>query len=153
MDEHNYDTLIDPRLGRNYNPNEMARMISCAASCVRHSARRRPKMSQVVICLCISLISKHIYSYLSVHFIDVLIVLWFIFFLNTDPSSACLTLFPRLNFWSFGLINFHSRDFLVLNFLAPVSHISNLVTFPLFLSPFQFLGKFWRMHIVFMSLN
>ncbi|KAJ0673520.1 putative non-specific serine/threonine protein kinase [Helianthus annuus] len=26
----------------------MARMISCAAACVRHSARRRPKMSQVV---------------------------------------------------------------------------------------------------------
>ncbi|CAI0390001.1 unnamed protein product [Linum tenue] len=28
--------------------NEMARMVACAAACVRHSARRRPRMSQVV---------------------------------------------------------------------------------------------------------
>lgn len=48
MEDGNYDTIIDPRLGRNYNPNEMARMVACAASCVRHSARRRPRMSQIV---------------------------------------------------------------------------------------------------------
>ncbi|KAJ6814993.1 uncharacterized protein M6B38_136425 [Iris pallida] len=48
LEECNYDTLVDSQLGKNYNPNEMARMIACAASCVRHSARRRPRMSQIV---------------------------------------------------------------------------------------------------------
>nr|XP_019707495.1 proline-rich receptor-like protein kinase PERK1 [Elaeis guineensis] len=48
LEDGNYDALIDPRLGKNYIPNEMARMIACAAACVRHSARRRPRMSQVV---------------------------------------------------------------------------------------------------------
>ncbi|KAJ6853933.1 uncharacterized protein M6B38_100155 [Iris pallida] len=48
LEDGNYDTLVDRNLGRNYNPNEMARMIACAASCVRHSARRRPRMSQIV---------------------------------------------------------------------------------------------------------
>uniref|UniRef100_A0A0E0JFV6 non-specific serine/threonine protein kinase n=1 Tax=Oryza punctata TaxID=4537 RepID=A0A0E0JFV6_ORYPU len=38
------DSLVDWE----YNGNEMARMIACAAACVRHSARRRPRMSQVV---------------------------------------------------------------------------------------------------------
>uniref|UniRef100_A0A0E0BZC6 non-specific serine/threonine protein kinase n=1 Tax=Oryza meridionalis TaxID=40149 RepID=A0A0E0BZC6_9ORYZ len=47
-DDGNYDALVDPRLGQEYNGNEMARMIACAAACVRHSARRRPRMSQVV---------------------------------------------------------------------------------------------------------
>ncbi|KAJ6852822.1 putative prolin-rich extensin-like receptor protein kinase family protein [Iris pallida] len=48
LEDGNYDTLVDRNLGRNYNPNEMARMVACAASCVRHSARRRPRMSQIV---------------------------------------------------------------------------------------------------------
>uniref|UniRef100_A0A0D9UYJ2 non-specific serine/threonine protein kinase n=1 Tax=Leersia perrieri TaxID=77586 RepID=A0A0D9UYJ2_9ORYZ len=47
-EDGNYDPLVDPRLGQEYNGNEMARMIACAAACVRHSARRRPRMSQVV---------------------------------------------------------------------------------------------------------
>ncbi|XP_074583199.1 proline-rich receptor-like protein kinase PERK15 [Curcuma longa] len=42
------DALVDPRLGLDYNPNEMACMVACAAACVRHAARRRPRMSQVV---------------------------------------------------------------------------------------------------------
>ncbi|CAI0390000.1 unnamed protein product [Linum tenue] len=43
---HTYmdDSLVD----WDYNHNEMARMVACAAACVRHSARRRPRMSQVV---------------------------------------------------------------------------------------------------------
>ena len=45
--EGHYDELADPRLGGNYDPMEMARMVACAAAGVRHSARRRPKMSQV----------------------------------------------------------------------------------------------------------
>ncbi|XP_068653771.1 proline-rich receptor-like protein kinase PERK4 [Aristolochia californica] len=44
----NHDELIDPRLENNYNPNEMIRMIACASATVRHSAKRRPKMSQIV---------------------------------------------------------------------------------------------------------
>lgn len=48
LEEDNYDSLIDQRLQKNYNLNEMARCVACAAACVRHSARRRPRMSQVV---------------------------------------------------------------------------------------------------------
>lgn len=44
-----YDELVDPRLENNYDPEEMLRMVACAAACIRHSARRRPKMSQVQV--------------------------------------------------------------------------------------------------------
>lgn len=47
IDEGIYDELIDPRLENNLNSTEMARMIASAAACIRHSARKRPKMSQV----------------------------------------------------------------------------------------------------------
>ncbi|KAL8477225.1 hypothetical protein ACS0TY_029498 [Phlomoides rotata] len=43
-----YSELVDPRLENNYNREDMARMISCAAASIRHSARRRPRMSQIV---------------------------------------------------------------------------------------------------------
>ncbi|CAA7053024.1 unnamed protein product [Microthlaspi erraticum] len=43
-----YSELIDPRLENQYEPYEMARMVACAVAAVRHSARRRPKMSQIV---------------------------------------------------------------------------------------------------------
>ncbi|MFS7945128.1 putative protein kinase RLK-Pelle-PERK-1 family [Helianthus anomalus] len=48
LEDGNFDAIVDSRLPRDYNPSEMARLVSCAAVCVRHSARRRPKMSQVV---------------------------------------------------------------------------------------------------------
>jgi len=48
FEDGNHDALVDPRLGSEYNDNEMARMIACAGACVRHSARRRPRMGQVV---------------------------------------------------------------------------------------------------------
>lgn len=48
LEEDNYDPLVDPRLQGSFNQNEMARMVACAAACVRHSARRRPRMSQIV---------------------------------------------------------------------------------------------------------
>lgn len=47
LEEGNFDVLIDPRLQNDFDPNEMASMVACAAACVRHSARRRPRMSQV----------------------------------------------------------------------------------------------------------
>ncbi|CAI9298473.1 unnamed protein product [Lactuca saligna] len=48
LEDGNFDSIVDQRLPKDYNHSEMARMVSCAAVCVRHSARRRPKMSQVV---------------------------------------------------------------------------------------------------------
>ncbi|XP_021896686.1 putative proline-rich receptor-like protein kinase PERK6 [Carica papaya] len=43
-----YSQLVDPRLENKFDPHEMARMVACAAASIRHSARRRPKMSQIV---------------------------------------------------------------------------------------------------------
>ncbi|KAG6518190.1 hypothetical protein ZIOFF_021593 [Zingiber officinale] len=48
LEDGNYDTLVDPNLGKNFNPSEMTHMIACAAACVRHSAKRRPRISQIV---------------------------------------------------------------------------------------------------------
>ncbi|XP_065849160.1 proline-rich receptor-like protein kinase PERK1 [Euphorbia lathyris] len=48
LEDGNFDTLVDQKLQNAYDHNEMARMVSCAAACVRHSARRRPRLSQVV---------------------------------------------------------------------------------------------------------
>ncbi|KAK8940026.1 Proline-rich receptor-like protein kinase PERK1 [Platanthera guangdongensis] len=48
LDEGNFDALVDPRLHTAYNPVEMRCMIACAAVSVRHSAKRRARMSQVV---------------------------------------------------------------------------------------------------------
>lgn len=44
----NMEELVDPRLDGRYNYKEMFRMIEVAASCVRHTASKRPKMGQVV---------------------------------------------------------------------------------------------------------
>ncbi|KAH9714355.1 proline-rich receptor-like protein kinase PERK1 [Citrus sinensis] len=43
----NFDALVDQKL-EEYDSAEMARMAACAAACIRHSARRRPRMSQIV---------------------------------------------------------------------------------------------------------
>ncbi|XP_057482202.1 proline-rich receptor-like protein kinase PERK7 [Actinidia eriantha] len=48
IEDGNYEELVDPRLENNFLPHELARMIACAAASIRHSARRRPKMSQIV---------------------------------------------------------------------------------------------------------
>ncbi|CAH9119205.1 unnamed protein product [Cuscuta epithymum] len=48
IEDGNYDELVDPRLEGNYNSHEMGRMVACAGACIRHSAKRRPKMSQIV---------------------------------------------------------------------------------------------------------
>ncbi|KAL5161144.1 Proline-rich receptor-like protein kinase PERK1 [Glycine soja] len=48
LEEDDFDSIIDPRLQNDYDPNEMARMVASAAACIRHSAKRRPRMSQVV---------------------------------------------------------------------------------------------------------
>ncbi|ESQ30304.1 hypothetical protein EUTSA_v10011979mg, partial [Eutrema salsugineum] len=46
LNDGNFDGLVDPRLEDNFDTSEMARMVACAAASVRHSAKRRPKMSQ-----------------------------------------------------------------------------------------------------------
>jgi hypothetical protein len=51
----NFSELVDPFLEGNYDPQELARMAACAAASIRHSARKRSKMSQV----CIFLKSKY----------------------------------------------------------------------------------------------
>jgi len=48
IENEEFDELVDPRLGKNFIPGEMFRMVEAAAACVRHSAAKRPKMSQVV---------------------------------------------------------------------------------------------------------
>ncbi|KAL0427034.1 UNVERIFIED_CONTAM: Proline-rich receptor-like protein kinase PERK1 [Sesamum latifolium] len=48
LEDGNFDALVDQRIRNDHSHNEMARMVACAAACVRHSARRRPRMSQVV---------------------------------------------------------------------------------------------------------
>ncbi|XP_058736547.1 proline-rich receptor-like protein kinase PERK8 [Vicia villosa] len=48
LDTEDFETLVDPRLEKNYNRNEMFRMIEAAAACVRHSSIKRPRMSQVM---------------------------------------------------------------------------------------------------------
>ncbi|KAL1361087.1 hypothetical protein HN51_006458 [Arachis hypogaea] len=48
LDNEDLEILVDPRLEKNYNRDEMFRMIEAAAACVRHSAIKRPRMSQVV---------------------------------------------------------------------------------------------------------
>jgi hypothetical protein len=47
LETGNFIELVDPMLESKYNNQEMQRMIACAAASIRHSARKRPKMSQV----------------------------------------------------------------------------------------------------------
>nr|XP_016439343.1 PREDICTED: putative proline-rich receptor-like protein kinase PERK6 [Nicotiana tabacum] len=44
----NYDELIDLRLEGKFDAQQMLCMVTCAAASIRHSARRRPKISQIV---------------------------------------------------------------------------------------------------------
>lgn len=69
MEDGIYDALVDPKLQKDYGSNEMARMISCAAACVRHLARLRPRMGQVIpqvqifyFCFCLGLFDLFILS-------------------------------------------------------------------------------------------
>lgn len=48
IEDGNYSELADPRLENKYDQEEMARMVACASTSVRHSAKKRPKMSQVI---------------------------------------------------------------------------------------------------------
>ncbi|CAN1126223.1 Proline-rich receptor-like protein kinase PERK8 [Linum perenne] len=47
LDNEEFELLSDPRLEKRYVGAEMFRMMEAAAACVRHSAVKRPRMSQV----------------------------------------------------------------------------------------------------------
>ncbi|KAL6553098.1 Proline-rich receptor-like protein kinase perk8 [Orobanche gracilis] len=47
LDKEEFGNIVDPRLENNFVASEMFRVIEAAAACVRHSASKRPKMSQV----------------------------------------------------------------------------------------------------------
>ncbi|KAG8362875.1 hypothetical protein BUALT_BualtUnG0028300 [Buddleja alternifolia] len=51
LENGDFDTLVDPRLQTEYDSVEMTRMVACASLCVRHFARRRPRMSQIICAL------------------------------------------------------------------------------------------------------
>lgn len=61
LEDRNFDDLADPKLKNDYDPNEMARMVACAAASVRHSGRRRPRMSQVGFFFFLILFQLHSY--------------------------------------------------------------------------------------------
>ncbi|XP_033144874.1 LRR receptor-like serine/threonine-protein kinase IOS1 [Brassica rapa] len=44
----NYHGLVDPRLEKDFDISQIKRMVLCADACVQHSAKHRPKMSQIV---------------------------------------------------------------------------------------------------------
>ncbi|XLU57717.1 hypothetical protein S245_052365, partial [Arachis hypogaea] len=46
LDSGELGILTDPRLEKNYVESEIFCMIEVAASCVRHSAAKRPRMGQ-----------------------------------------------------------------------------------------------------------
>ncbi|KAG7598284.1 Protein kinase domain [Arabidopsis suecica] len=48
IETEEFTTLADPKLGRNYVGVEIFRMIEASAACIRHSAAKRPRMSQIV---------------------------------------------------------------------------------------------------------
>ncbi|GAY46221.1 hypothetical protein CUMW_095320 [Citrus unshiu] len=48
LEHEDFEALVDSRLEKNYVDSEMFWMIEAAAACVRHSATKRPRMSQVV---------------------------------------------------------------------------------------------------------
>ncbi|ESQ34252.1 hypothetical protein EUTSA_v10006899mg [Eutrema salsugineum] len=48
IETEEFKALADPKLGGNYVGAEMFRMIEAAAACIRHSAAKRPRMSQIV---------------------------------------------------------------------------------------------------------
>lgn len=59
LDNEEFNDLADPRLKMNFVESEMLRMIEIAASCVRHSSAKRPRMGQVIEVNVISLYLCH----------------------------------------------------------------------------------------------
>ncbi|KAI9107865.1 hypothetical protein K1719_021201 [Acacia pycnantha] len=58
LDRRHFEGIVDERLENDYDVEEMFRMISCAANCVRHSAINRPPMTQWGACAEFRFISR-----------------------------------------------------------------------------------------------
>lgn len=82
LEDEDFEALVDPKLEKNYIASEMFRMIEAAAACVRHSAAKRPRMSQVAIS------------------VDISGLFIYLFFLVVDMSSCMNVLFLILVFAS-----------------------------------------------------
>lgn len=95
MADGNYDELVDPRLEKNYDPQEMAHTVSAAAASIRHSARKRPRMSQVWIFLHSfdNQLAQHRENKNKVEHMHMLIVYWWTIlcteFVYSDPRIKC----------------------------------------------------------------
>ena len=62
-----FDGFIDPRLEREFDSEEMMRLIACAVASIRHSAKRRAKMSKVII-FCIIDYNNFPYTFIRIWF-------------------------------------------------------------------------------------
>ncbi|KAK1372486.1 Proline-rich receptor-like protein kinase PERK1 [Heracleum sosnowskyi] len=51
LETKDFHGLADPRLQEDYNSEEMASMVACAAACIRNPDWRRPRMSEIIFVL------------------------------------------------------------------------------------------------------
>ena len=51
LETDDFRELADPALQCRYSKTEMRRMVEAAASCIRHSVTKRPRMVQVTTCI------------------------------------------------------------------------------------------------------
>lgn len=49
LDNGGFESLTDPKLGKNYVESEIFCMIEVAAACVQYSSTKRPRMGQVIM--------------------------------------------------------------------------------------------------------
>ncbi|XP_076900626.1 proline-rich receptor-like protein kinase PERK9 [Bidens hawaiensis] len=108
LETEDFKLLVDPRLGVNYAPNEMFRMIEAAAACVRHSATKRPCMGQIVRAFD-SLETEDLSNGMRVGESEIY---------NSAQQDAEIRLFRRM---AFGSQNY-STDFFTQSSWAPVSN-------------------------------
>lgn len=106
LEKGNFDGLVDVRLQNEYNSSEMACMVACAAACVRHSARRRPRMSQVILQSFEVTLSSHNRSIILVYILQFLFLFlqffiyyfynYFVFWVWSPIGSLLIVLFIKI---------------------------------------------------------
>lgn len=99
LETQEFDELVDPRLGNNYVPSEMLRMIEAAASCIRHLAVKRPLMGQIVRALD-SLVSPDLNNGMQLGQSEIY---------NSAEQSEEIRVFRKM---AFGNQNYNTNDFL-----------------------------------------
>lgn len=75
LDSEEFESLTDPKLGKNYVESEMTCMLEVAAACVRYSSAKRPRMGQVMkgqqkVSYNMLLIVEHTHSFLNNIFLE-----------------------------------------------------------------------------------